>query len=412
MESEGEPLRVLIIGAGSAGLLFAQVLKQAGITCTAFEQDKSLLHRPRDWNFGIYWAQSRLDECLTDDLKALISSVQTDPSYVANEESVMPVHNGETGVLMKNLPAPWSLRLKRKNLIELLGKDVDVRWGKCITSITATPDFVTATFTDGTSETGNLLIGCEGAHSLTRDFLLGSKEAELLLSPCVASVIITKISRQASTDLRAVHPRYTITFHPNGTFTWMSIHDCSSSDPAEWTWMLMQTWRSDEETGLHGDNILPAMYERGKTFGYPFNEVFATIPPGTPVWHNRLRYWPTKPWDSRGGLVTLAGDAAHPMTFHRGQGLNNAITDAADFLVHLRDMSSHTPSELAAAVQRYETELWPRGNEAVLASHENTNAVHDWKTMMQSPLFTSGLAKKGDLEQRGSVDDDVVHEME
>ncbi|XMA07863.1 hypothetical protein WAI453_000654 [Rhynchosporium graminicola] len=75
-------------------------------------------------------------------------------------------------------------------------------------------------------------------------------------------------------------------------------------------------------------------------------------------------------------------------------------------------MSSHTPSELAAAVQRYETELWPRGNEAVLASHENTNAVHDWKTMMQSPLFTSGLAKKGDLEQRGSVDDDVVHEME
>ena len=83
-------------------------------------------------------------------------------------------------------------------------------------------DTVTATFTDGTSETGNLLIGCEGAHSLTREFLLGPKEAELLLSPCVASVIITKISKQASIDLRALHPRYTITFHPNGTFTWMS----------------------------------------------------------------------------------------------------------------------------------------------------------------------------------------------
>ncbi|EHK96368.1 putative Tetracycline resistance protein from transposon/Tn4400 [Glarea lozoyensis 74030] len=135
------------------------------------------------------------------------------------------------------------------------------------------------------------------------------------------------------------------------------------------------------------------MYERGKAFGYPFNEVFATIPAGTKVWHNRLQYWPTKPWNSRGGLVTIAGDAAHPMTFHRGQGLNNAITDAADFLVHLREMKEHTPAELKAAVRRYETELWPRGNEAVLASHENTNAVHDWNTMMSSPLFTEGLAK-------------------
>jgi hypothetical protein len=56
-------------------------------------------------------------------------------------------------------------------------------------------------------------------------------------------------------------------------------------------------------------------------------------------------------------------------------------------------MKAHTPEELAAAVKRYEVELWPRGEAAVLASRENTNAVHDWKTMMQSPLFTEGLAK-------------------
>jgi 2-polyprenyl-6-methoxyphenol hydroxylase-like FAD-dependent oxidoreductase len=257
---------------------------------------------------------------------------------------------------------------------------------------------VTVTFEDGTTETGSLLVGAEGAHSITREFLLGPEEAALLPSPCVASVTITKLSREAAIALRALHPRYTISFHPNGTFTWMSIHDCSVEDPAEWTWMLMQTWRSDEPTGLQGDNVLPAMYERGKAFGFPFNEVFRTIPEDTKVWHNRLGYWPTKPWNSRGGLVTLAGDAAHPMTFRklshkplyecfqnliktldRGQGLNNAITDAADFLAHLREMKEHTPEELAAAVKRYEVELWPRGNEAVLASHENTNAVHDCK---------------------------------
>jgi len=79
--------------------------------------------------------------------------------------------------------------------------------------------------------------------------------------------------------------------------------------------MLMQTWCSLEPTGLNGDNVLADVYERGKPFGSPFHECFLTIPEGTKVWHNRLSYWPTKPWDSRNGLVTLAGDAAHPMTF-------------------------------------------------------------------------------------------------
>ena len=56
-------------------------------------------------------------------------------------------------------------------------------------------------------------------------------------------------------------------------------------------------------------------------------------------------------------------------------------------------MKDQTPDELAAAVKRYEVELWPRGHEAVLASHENTNAAHDWNTMLQSPLLSAGLVK-------------------
>jgi len=82
--------------------------------------------------------------------------------------------------------------------------------------------------------------------------------------------------------------------------------------------MLMQTWRADQPTNLTDPkDVLADMYERGKTFGSPFKECFLTIPQGTMVWHNRLSYWPTKPWDSRNGLVTLAGDAAHPMTFRK-----------------------------------------------------------------------------------------------
>ena len=96
------------------------------------------------------------------------------------------------------------------------------QWGKRVKEIETGENSVTITFMDGSQETGNLVIGAEGAHSSTREFLLGSKEAELLQSPIVASVTITKLGREASIALRKLHPRYIISFHPNGTFTWHS----------------------------------------------------------------------------------------------------------------------------------------------------------------------------------------------
>lgn len=100
---------------------------KVGIPCTVFEQDASRTQRPRDWNFGIYWAQSRLDDCLPPELKPLLHSCQTDPTYKPNAESVMPVHNGETGELLKNLPAPWSLRIHRRRWLKMLSNDIDIQ---------------------------------------------------------------------------------------------------------------------------------------------------------------------------------------------------------------------------------------------------------------------------------------------
>ncbi|KIM96787.1 hypothetical protein OIDMADRAFT_169581 [Oidiodendron maius Zn] len=380
-------LHVLIAGAGSAGLLVAQVLKRLNIACTVFEQDASPYERPRDWNFGIYWAQSRLDECLSEDMRARVVDVQTDPSHRPSEDTVMPIYNGQTGEHMKDLPAPFSIRLHRRRWLEMLSDGVNIKFGKRLKSVTTEADIVTITFEDGTQAKGNLLIGAEGAHSPTREYLLGIQEAALLPSPVVASVSICKVSREAAQKLRALHSRYVITFHPKGIFTFMS---------KEWLWMMMQTWRSDADTGLIGRGKEPLKLEKwhemGRDFGPPFKEIFETIEPSSTIWHNRLGYWPTKPWDSK-GLVTLIGDAAHPMTFHRGQGLNYAITDTAELLQQLNGMTEHSGAELAAAVKRYEADLFPRGREGVIASNENTNAVHDWETMMESSLFKEGLQR-------------------
>lgn len=99
----------------------------------------------------------------------------------------------------------------------------------------------------------------------------------------------------------------------------LTVHDCSSPDPSRWKFMIIMTWRSDTDPAIlkeKGDDaILDDLKKRAQGLASPFRESFETIPDGTKVWHARLTYWPTRPWDSRGGKVTLVGDAAHPMTF-------------------------------------------------------------------------------------------------
>jgi 2-polyprenyl-6-methoxyphenol hydroxylase-like FAD-dependent oxidoreductase len=77
----------------------------------------------------------------------------------------------------------------------------------------------------------------------------------------------------------------------------------------------------------------------------------------------------------------------------RGQGLNNAINDAAQLIQQLRDIDHTSPSAIAAAVTRYDEEVQQRGKKAVLSSLENSMMVHDWDRLKESAVFTRGMQK-------------------
>lgn len=77
------------------------------------------------------------------------------------------------------------------------------------------------------------------------------------------------------------------------------------------------------------------------------------------------------------------------MLIDRGQGLNNAIHDAASLA---RATKEHGFTQ--AAIKTYEDEVVPRGKDAVIASKANTIAIHDWNTLLESPLFKMGVKAK------------------
>jgi 2-polyprenyl-6-methoxyphenol hydroxylase-like FAD-dependent oxidoreductase len=139
--------------------------------------------------------------------------------------------------------------------------------------------------------------------------------------PISSFCTIAPLGRDLALAMRRLHPTYATTLDPSGQMTWLGIHDCASPDPAQWLFMVLVTWRLDEARdppALATDNdlLLDRVRALAEPLADPFRAAVHAVPRGTRAWYSRrLKYWPTRPWDSCGGRVTLAGDAAHAMTF-------------------------------------------------------------------------------------------------
>lgn len=126
------------------------------------------------------------------------------------------------------------------------------------------------------------------------------------------------------------------------------------------------------------------------------------MPDDTPTaWYGKLQHWdplsPGNRWENQDGRVTLAGDAAHPMTFQRGQGLNHAITDALKLVQaierHWYGGNEFDQEERVKAIEGYENEMVARTSEEVRLGEMNTVMMHDWARLKESPVMTRGMDK-------------------
>ena len=73
----------------------------------------------------------------------------------------------------------------------------------------------------------------------------------------------------------------------------------------------------------------------------------------------------------------------------RGQGLNNAMKDAADLVDAVRSVVAGNKS-LAEAVTAYEEEMRPRGAKEVRLSYQQAVESRQWDTLKSSPMMRYG----------------------
>jgi 2-polyprenyl-6-methoxyphenol hydroxylase-like FAD-dependent oxidoreductase len=167
--------------------------------------------------------------------------------------------------------------------------------------------------------------------------------------------------------------------------------DTSPTETGKWQLILTQ-WGSTEQPE-ENEERMKRMKKVGSEFCEPFKSAFSWVKDDTYIFPDRFASWNSPAlWDNHSGHITLAGDAAHPMTPFRGQGLNNALQDSAAFCDALKTVISGEKS-LKEAINVYDKEVYERGVREIQISLKVGYATHHLDVFVKSQLASSGMKR-------------------
>ncbi len=361
--------KAIIIGGGIAGPATAIFLRQAGFEAEVFEA----WPRATSIGGGLQIAPNGMHVLaelgLADDVKRIGS--------IANAISFYSDAGGYLGAVNRNMEARFgqpAVNLPRSALQDLLlaragDRGIGVHFGKRLVAIDDVPGHpIVAYFADGSSATGDLLIGADGVHSAVRSHLLpeGPKPFDTGLIGFGGFV------PRALLETAGVGEDLQLTFGRKGFFgygfcsadpstgaMWWSTLPMSGLDAANFRAMGQQAIR-DYLLAIHGDwhRPIPGIIDAAQDI-----LVTATLDVATlPTWRRRR--------------VVLIGDAAHATSPHAGQGASLALEDA---LRLARLAKAH--DDVDEAFARFEDERRSRAERIVAQARQNGNSKHEFSAV-------------------------------
>ncbi|WP_433369542.1 FAD-dependent oxidoreductase [Actinoplanes sp. CA-142083] len=221
---------------------------------------------------------------------------------------------------------------------------------------TERPDGVTATFADGSTASGDLLVGADGLRSRTREVLNPDGPAPTYLGllnaggftdrPVEADLDRTPGLTQMAFGRRAF---FGWSVAPDGRVWWFANPPSKRPvSPGDYT---PESWRAHLIDLFAGEEFPAAAIIRATDVAIgPWNTDDLRR---VPVWHS--------------GRVVLAGDAAHAVAPSSGQGASMAIEDA----VVLGRCLADRPGDLRAALAAYEQTRRTRVERVVAVGRRN-----------------------------------------
>jgi len=341
---------VLIIGGGIGGLCLAQGLTRAGVRTTVFDRDVDASLRDQGWRVTLKEdGVAALRDCLPTPLFELCQATALlPPTRLAVTDHLL------RPMFVKPVPATGGFGMNRLTLREILRTGLDVRFGKTCTGFSAGPD-VHAHFADGTTATGDFLVGADGTGSAVRRQLVPDAEFDDVGTMIygrgpdlpLPDVLVDSFNNLTGPDSVSFGVARCRTAEPVGQAAARLAPEASLTDIPDYLAWTIRGWPEGATPRESVREFHPAVHRIVDA-----TEETVTI---------RLRAAkPVKPWHTNN--VTLLGDAVHTMPPGRGEGANTALRDA----VLLRDLLVAEP--LATAKARYEAEMLDYGFRVVAQS--------------------------------------------
>jgi FAD-dependent urate hydroxylase len=326
-------LRILVVGAGVAGISVARGLLRDGHDVTVYEQRPDM--RPGGGAVTIWPNGSTVLEQLGVDMDGagqVLSAVRIATS------AGRPLVNIDLNTLVHRLGGPVRMVPRRVLLDRLLeGFPADrIRCNSRAAGVVSTEDGVRVEFEDGSFADGDVLIGADGLHSMIRD-IAGAKPAKPTGWCSWQGLITLPDIADKDVAVQIIGERGNLGLWPAGG--------------SDLQWWFDLPWSPDF---VRPERPIDLIRSNFAGWSDSVDQVLATLtdehlaPSPFPHYRHPI------PRSARLSAVTLHGDAAHTMPPILAQGTNQALLDTMVLCKELSDFREEPNGDLASALRRYE----------------------------------------------------------
>ncbi|KAF9119294.1 hypothetical protein BGW39_000398 [Mortierella sp. 14UC] len=384
-----DPFRVMIVGAGVGGLLFAILLDRAGIDYSIYERAKEVkpLGAVMALSAGALPALDQLG--LYESLKKV--SLPAGGKFKIYKDD-MTLIAGVAG-LPEELLGYRHVIFARPGLYDLLLSQISpekIHFNKKVIAIEQNQKEAKITCSDGTSYSGDVLVGADGAYSAVRQGLykelqekriLPAADSQELNKGFICMVGTTKelsLEKYPGIDDKDSNinqilgqgnsycwSAFTV---PGNRICWNVISQLDSLDSAERQKLKNAEWSSESND---------AMIAEVKDFLIPLGGTLGDLIEATPREIISRVFLEDKMFETWNyGRVALLGDACHKLLPSAGLGAVTAMQDAVVLANSLYDMKSQTFEGVKDALQDYRDERYSRVVDQYEASKADAKIIY------------------------------------
>ena len=271
------------------------------------------------------------------------------------------------------------MRIKRTDLMDVMMEAVQkagipIHFNKRLSAIEEYErEKVTAIFSDGTVDTADFLLGCDGSHSQVRHLYVDPDQTPEYtgFSGLFSIIPASSLDPTAAAQLSG----FDVTLTEKGMF--MALHCTATADQVLWGFSRQVSlpesgdsrdgWETHRKKEVEGfkSNMRKILTNAHGEWGAAMKQIVdrTEVVQFYPVHKLPLR----RAWSK--GRCLLVGDAAHAMSPHAGQGVSMALEDAFLIARLLKD-SARIPSEIC---KKYDQIRRPRVTEIFGIATQNAN---------------------------------------